>query len=66
MMSELEKKLGVKLPAADTLNTPAAQKFLDDLAVKHKVECTAPRTVARLLDKVGYCGGNLKRKESVV
>jgi len=25
---------------------------LDDLCVKHEVDCGAPRTVARLLDKV--------------
>lgn len=28
------------------------RKFLDGLCVKHEVECPAPRTVARLLDKV--------------
>ena len=52
MMAELERKIGSKLPAADQLHTPGAQKLLDDLAKKHNVECTAPRTVARLLDKV--------------
>ena len=29
-----------------------ARKFFDDLCIKHNVECPAPRTVARLLDKV--------------
>ena len=28
------------------------RKFFDDLCVKHEVDCSAPRTVARLLDKV--------------
>lgn len=28
------------------------RKFLDGLCVKHEVECPAPRTAARLLDKV--------------
>ncbi|KAI8854500.1 lysyl-tRNA synthetase [Chytridium lagenaria] len=27
-------------------------KFLSDLCIKHKVECSAPRTAARLLDKL--------------
>lgn len=52
MMAELEKKIGVKLPAPETLNTPEAQKFLDNLAVQHNVDCPPPRTVARLLDKL--------------
>ena len=60
MMSELEKKLGVKLPPADQLNTPEAQKALDALATEHEVECTAPRTVARLLDKVIMSKGCIK------
>merc|ERR1712002_720479 len=30
----------------------ATNKFLDDLAKKHDVECTNPRTTARLLDKM--------------
>ena len=28
------------------------QKFLNDLCLKHGVECSSPRTSARLLDKV--------------
>ncbi|OQV17721.1 Lysine--tRNA ligase [Hypsibius exemplaris] len=52
MMAELERKVGVKLPAADQLHTEQARKALDDLAKKHDVECPAPRTVARLLDKL--------------
>ncbi|XP_055353180.1 lysine--tRNA ligase-like [Paramacrobiotus metropolitanus] len=52
MMAELEKKLGVKLPPATEIHTAESQKILDDLAVKHKVECPPPRTVARLLDKL--------------
>ena len=34
MIETLEEKLGVKLPPADTLHTPEATKFLDDLCVK--------------------------------
>ena len=52
MMKTLEEKLNVKLPEADKLNTPEANKILSDICVKHEVECPAPRTVARLLDKV--------------
>jgi len=28
-------------------------KFMQELCVKHKVDCSPPRTNARLLDKVG-------------
>lgn len=31
---------------------PEAQKKLDDIAVKNNVDCSAPRTSARLLDKL--------------
>ena len=30
-----------------------ARKVFDDVCVKHDIDCPAPRTVARLLDKVG-------------
>ena len=75
MIETLEEKLGVKLPPADTLHTPEATEFLDDLCVKvsanslggpvwpfvdvtpqHNVDCSAPRTNARLLDKVKESG----------
>ncbi|XP_039441853.1 lysine--tRNA ligase isoform X1 [Culex pipiens pallens] len=52
MISTLEEILKVKFPAADKLNTPEANKFLSDLCTKHAVECPAPRTTARLLDKL--------------
>lgn len=51
MIKELEAQLGVTFPPADTLHTEATRKWLDDLAVKHGVECSAPRTSARLVDK---------------
>ncbi|XP_077869120.1 lysine--tRNA ligase-like [Saccoglossus kowalevskii] len=53
MIPDLEKELGVKLPAADSFDSPETNKFLDDLCVKLGVECTPPRSTARLLDKVG-------------
>lgn len=50
MIGGLEKALGVKFPS--DLNTDDANKFLDGLCVKHNVECGAPRTTARLIDKL--------------
>ncbi|KAL3860264.1 hypothetical protein ACJMK2_010411 [Sinanodonta woodiana] len=52
MLSELEKKLKVKFPDPRNLHSEEARQFLDDLCVKHQVECPAPRTSARLLDKM--------------
>ncbi|KAK8745585.1 hypothetical protein OTU49_000274 [Cherax quadricarinatus] len=52
MFPELEKALNTKLPEPDQLNTQAARKILSDLCEKHCVECPAPRTSARLLDKL--------------
>ncbi|KAF9100936.1 lysyl-tRNA synthetase [Mortierella sp. AM989] len=52
MIKYLEEKLNVTFPPADTLHTPEATKFLSDLCIKHNVECGAPRTSARLLDKL--------------
>ncbi|KAG8907964.1 lysyl-tRNA synthetase [Tulasnella sp. 403] len=52
MIGTLEEKLGEKFPPGEELHTEAANKFLDDLCVKHKVDCTHPRTTARLLDKL--------------
>jgi lysyl-tRNA synthetase class 2 len=49
-VEELEKQLGVKLPPLD--DTDEVQASLDALCVQHGVECGAPRTVARLLDKL--------------
>jgi len=52
MMDGLEAALGEKLPAPVHLGTPEARDQLDALCVKHGVECTAPRTTPRLLDKL--------------
>lgn len=52
MIKELESKLQVQMPAADTLHTEEARKFLSDLAAKHNVDCSEPRTSARLIDKL--------------
>ncbi|KAF9066440.1 lysyl-tRNA synthetase [Rhodocollybia butyracea] len=52
MFETLEEKLGVKFPPGDTLHTEEANKFLRDLCAKNNVECSEPRTNARLLDKL--------------
>lgn len=52
MIAGLEAALGVKFPPATEMNTPEMERFLDDLCRKHNVECKAPRTTARLLDKL--------------
>lgn len=52
MFEELEKVLKVKFPPATELGTESACQFLDKLCVENKVECGAPRTAARLLDKL--------------
>lgn len=52
MMSALEQELKVSLPAAQDLKTPEAKELLDKLCVKFEIECPAPRTTSRLLDKL--------------
>jgi len=52
MIDTLEEKLGVKFPPGDRLHTDESSKFLDALCKKHEVECSTPRTVARMLDKL--------------
>ncbi|KAH6906548.1 lysine-tRNA ligase [Coprinopsis sp. MPI-PUGE-AT-0042] len=52
MINTLEEKLGVTFPPGDTLHTDETNKFLRELCVKHNVDCSEPRTNARLLDKL--------------
>ncbi|KAJ2227468.1 lysyl-tRNA synthetase [Coemansia sp. RSA 1286] len=52
MISGLEEALNVKFPPADQLHTSETNRFLSDLCAKHEVDCSAPRTNARLLDKL--------------
>lgn len=52
MLSSLEEILKVKFPSPESFNTAETNKFLSDLCIKHEVECSAPRTTARLLDKL--------------
>jgi lysyl-tRNA synthetase class 2 len=50
MIPELEKELNVKFP--ENLESEETRKMLDDLCVKHNVECPDPRSFSRLLDKL--------------
>lgn len=52
LMAGLEEVLGVKLPAATELHTAEANRALSDLCTKLGVDCSEPRTTARLLDKL--------------
>ncbi|KIJ05591.1 hypothetical protein PAXINDRAFT_21167, partial [Paxillus involutus ATCC 200175] len=52
MIETLEEKTGAKFPPGETLHTEEANKFLNDLCKKHKVDCSEPRTNTRLLDKL--------------
>ena len=52
MLPALEEALGTKLPSPETLGTPEAAAALEALCAKHGVECSPPKTPARLLDKL--------------
>ncbi|KAG2226993.1 hypothetical protein INT45_006400 [Circinella minor] len=52
MIGTLEEKLNVKFPPSEELHTDETNKFLSDLCTKNGVECSAPRTNARMLDKL--------------
>ncbi|KAJ1559271.1 lysyl-tRNA synthetase, partial [Cladochytrium tenue] len=52
MIPELERVLKVKFPPATELGAAEGTRFLSELCKKHNVECGAPRTAARLLDKL--------------
>ncbi|ORZ36085.1 hypothetical protein BCR44DRAFT_47341 [Catenaria anguillulae PL171] len=52
MIPGLEERLNVTFPPATELASEQGRLFLDNLCKKHKVDCSAPRTAARLLDKL--------------
>ncbi|OXB35516.1 lysine-tRNA ligase [Cryptococcus neoformans] len=52
MIGELEKQLNVKFPPGETLHDDNTNKFLRELCEKHNVDCSEPKTNARLLDKL--------------
>lgn len=52
MMKGLAEALGIELPANDQLHTDEANKFFDKLCKEKNVDCSHPRTTARLIDKL--------------
>jgi len=52
MMKGLEEALKRPMPKNSELGTPEAREFFDKLCVELKVECGAPRSTARLIDKL--------------
>ncbi|KAK4516240.1 uncharacterized protein ATC70_011210 [Mucor velutinosus] len=52
MIETLEEKLDCKFPPGDQLHTAETNKFLSDLLAKHEIDCSEPRTNARMLDKL--------------
>ncbi|VEL27840.1 unnamed protein product [Protopolystoma xenopodis] len=52
MYSGLEKALNLTLPLPDQLHTEEARLQLDEICTLKGIECPAPRTSARLLDKL--------------
>ncbi|KXN66371.1 cytoplasmic lysine-tRNA ligase Krs1 [Conidiobolus coronatus NRRL 28638] len=52
MIEGLEEALNVKFPPSTELHSQETNKFLSELCIKHNVDCSAPRTNARLLDKL--------------
>ncbi|KDQ31687.1 hypothetical protein PLEOSDRAFT_1061805 [Pleurotus ostreatus PC15] len=52
MIGTLEEKLGVKFPPGQELHTETTNAWLRELCTKHNVDCSEPRTNARMLDKL--------------
>uniref|UniRef100_A0A915JFA7 lysine--tRNA ligase n=1 Tax=Romanomermis culicivorax TaxID=13658 RepID=A0A915JFA7_ROMCU len=52
MYDELARKLGAKLPPPNELNKEESRAFFDKMCIQHNVECPAPRTVSRMIDKL--------------
>lgn len=52
MMKGLEEALGMKLPPNNELGTEETRAFFDKLCKDKNVECSNPRSTARLIDKL--------------
>lgn len=52
MMKGLEDILGIKLPPNNELHTEESRIFFDNLCKEKGVDCSAPRTTSRLIDKL--------------
>lgn len=51
MIGELERATGVKIDAS-RLESAEMNNLLSELCAKHRIDCSPPRTTARLLDKL--------------
>lgn len=52
MIEELEKVYNVKFPPGQELHTEETGKFLKQILIDNKLDCTPPLTNARMLDKL--------------
>jgi lysyl-tRNA synthetase class 2 len=52
MIPALEEATGEKFPSPDELHTDEAREFLKTVCKKVKVDCPAPQTTARMLDRL--------------
>jgi lysyl-tRNA synthetase class 2 len=52
MMKGLEEALGMELPKGRDLATEETRVFFDKLCKEKGVECAAPRSTTRLIDKL--------------
>ena len=52
MIPALEAKTSDKFPNPTTYASEETRVFFDELCTKHNVECSVPRTTARMLDKL--------------
>lgn len=52
MIEELEKVFNVTFPSGDQLHTEETGKFLKQILIDNKLDCTPPLTNARMLDKL--------------
>merc|ERR1711937_212678 len=52
IQEELEAMFPGKMPKPENLDTEEARKMLDDIVVGQGLDCSAPRTAARLMDKL--------------
>ncbi|UJR31521.1 hypothetical protein I4U23_019010 [Adineta vaga] len=52
MMEDLEKATGEKFPSTTELSTSESNQFFNNLCTRYNIECSEPRTTARLIDKL--------------
>ncbi|RHZ85369.1 hypothetical protein Glove_66g3 [Diversispora epigaea] len=54
VINYLEQILDIKFPLPHEWGTEATNEFLENICIKHHVNCNPPRTNSRLLEKVSY------------